>query len=52
MVWGRLPAATLQNAYGMTETCSPTTLMPPGEELRHVASVGWPVPIARNTSSG
>jgi len=41
-----LPAATLQNAYGMTETCSPTTLMPPGEELRHVASVGWPVPIA------
>jgi long-chain acyl-CoA synthetase len=41
-----LPAATLQNAYGMTETCSPTTLMPPGEELRHISSVGWPVPIA------
>ena len=41
-----LPTATLQNAYGMTETCSPTTLMPPGEELRHISSVGWPVPIA------
>jgi long-chain acyl-CoA synthetase len=41
-----LPTATLQNAYGMTETCSPTTLSPPGEELRHIASVGWPVPIA------
>jgi acyl-CoA synthetase (AMP-forming)/AMP-acid ligase II len=41
-----LPRATLQNAYGMTETCSPTTLSPAGEELRHVSSVGWPVPIA------
>ena len=41
-----LPQATLQNAYGMTETCSPTTLMPPGDELRRVSSVGWPVPIA------
>jgi long-chain acyl-CoA synthetase len=41
-----LPTATLQNAYGMTETCSPTTLSPPGEELRHISSVGWPVPIA------
>lgn len=41
-----LPAATLQNAYGMTETCSPTTLMPPGQELRRISSVGWPVPIA------
>ena len=41
-----LPTATLQNAYGMTETCSPTTLAPPGEELRRIASVGWPVPIA------
>jgi acyl-CoA synthetase (AMP-forming)/AMP-acid ligase II len=41
-----LPTATLQNAYGMTETCSPTTLSPPGEELRRISSVGWPVPIA------
>jgi long-chain acyl-CoA synthetase len=41
-----LPGATLQNAYGMTETCSPTTLSPPGEELRRISSVGWPVPIA------
>jgi len=41
-----LPAATLHNAYGMTETCSPTTLMPAGKELSHISSVGWPVPIA------
>jgi long-chain acyl-CoA synthetase len=41
-----LPNATLQNAYGMTETCSPTTISPPGEELRRISSVGWPVPIA------
>jgi long-chain acyl-CoA synthetase len=41
-----LPQATLQNAYGMTETCSPTTILPPGDELRKVTSVGWPVPIA------
>lgn len=41
-----LPTATLQNAYGMTETCSPTTLSPPGEELRPISAVGWPVPIA------
>jgi long-chain acyl-CoA synthetase len=41
-----LPTATLHNAYGMTETCSPTTLMPAGEELRHISSVGRPVPIA------
>ena len=41
-----LPDATLHNAYGMTETCSPATLMPVGEELRRVSSVGWPVPIA------
>ena len=41
-----LPQATLQNAYGMTETCSPTTFMPPGEELDRITSVGRPVPIA------
>jgi long-chain acyl-CoA synthetase len=41
-----LPQATLQNAYGMTETCSPATVSPPGEELRRISSVGWPVPIA------
>lgn len=41
-----LPNATLQNAYGMTETCSPTTVSPAGEELRRISSVGWPVPIA------
>jgi long-chain acyl-CoA synthetase len=41
-----LPHATLQNAYGMTETSSPTTLMPFGRELARASSVGWPVPIA------
>ena len=41
-----LPQATLQNAYGMTETSSPTTLMPFGQELARISSVGWPVPIA------
>jgi long-chain acyl-CoA synthetase len=41
-----LPGATLQNAYGMTETSSPTTLLPFGEELARVSSVGVPVPVA------
>jgi len=41
-----LPQATLQNAYGMTETSSPTTLLPFGQELARISSVGWPVPIA------
>jgi long-chain acyl-CoA synthetase len=30
----------------MTETSSPTTLMPFGRELARASSVGWPVPIA------
>jgi len=30
----------------MTETSSPTTLMPFGQELARISSVGWPVPIA------
>jgi long-chain acyl-CoA synthetase len=40
------PAARLYNAYGMTETCSPTTLLPASEALARVSSVGWPVPVA------
>lgn len=40
----RLPGLTLVNAYGATETTSPTTLMPPGMNLEHVDSVGQVVP--------
>jgi long-chain acyl-CoA synthetase len=42
----QLPALLLMNAYGATETTSPTTLMPPGETGRHIDSVGRPVPCA------
>jgi acyl-CoA synthetase (AMP-forming)/AMP-acid ligase II len=41
-----LPALQLMNAYGATETTSPTTLMPPRETARHADSVGRPVPCA------
>jgi long-chain acyl-CoA synthetase len=40
----RLPGVTLINAYGATETTSPTTLMPPGKNLEHLDSVGQVVP--------
>jgi len=40
----RLPNLTLINAYGATETTSPTTIMPPGENNKHPASVGQVVP--------
>src|SRR5579864_526237 len=40
----RLPDLTLLNAYGATETTSPTTIMPPGENSSHLASVGQVVP--------
>jgi long-chain acyl-CoA synthetase len=40
----RLPALTLVNAYGATETTSPTTLMPPGRTADHADSVGRVVP--------
>lgn len=42
----QLPALLLMNAYGATETTSPTTLMPPGETVRHIDSVGRPLPCA------
>jgi len=42
----RLPALTLMNAYGATETCSPATLMPRGQTGTHRDSVGLPVPCA------
>ena len=40
----RLPGLTLINAYGATETTSPTTIMPPGENAAHLDSVGQVVP--------
>lgn len=39
-----LPRLTLINAYGATETTSPTTIMPPGESAAHPDSVGQVVP--------
>ena len=40
----RLPRMTLMNAYGSTETTSPATVMPPGEQAAHLESVGRPLP--------
>jgi acyl-CoA synthetase (AMP-forming)/AMP-acid ligase II len=40
----RLPRLVLMNAYGATETTSPTTVMPPGETAGHEDSVGQTVP--------
>jgi long-chain acyl-CoA synthetase len=42
----RLPRLTLMNAYGATETASPATIMPPGLQADHLASVGRAVPAA------
>ena len=40
----KFPKLTLVNAYGSTETTSPSTLMPPGDGTAHVYTVGMPVP--------
>lgn len=40
----RLPGLTLLNAYGATETTSPTTLMPMGHTRDHADSVGQALP--------
>jgi len=40
----RLPGLTLMNAYGATETTSPTTIMPMGMQAAHLDSVGAVVP--------
>lgn len=40
----KLPGLTLVNAYGATETTSPTTIMPPGLQAGHLDSVGIVVP--------
>lgn len=37
------PGMTPMNAYGSTETTSPATLMPAGEQASHLDSVGRPV---------
>ncbi len=42
----KLPGLTLLNAYGATETTSPTTMMPMGETRAHADSVGVPLPTA------
>jgi len=42
----RLPGLTLVNAYGATETTSPTTMMPMGDTPTHADSVGVPLPAA------
>ncbi len=42
----RLPALTLLNAYGATETTSPTTMMPAGLTRAHLDSVGVALPAA------
>ena len=40
----KLPGLTLMNAYGATETTSPTTIMPMGLQAAHLDSVGVVVP--------
>ena len=40
----KLPGLGLQNAYGATETASPTTLMPAEHTAERPDSVGWTVP--------
>ena len=42
----RLPALTLLNAYGATETSSPASLMPAGQTRSHADSVGVALPAA------
>lgn len=41
-----LPRLQLLNAYGATETTSPTTLMPVGQTRAHADTVGAPLPCA------
>ncbi|MGB3864831.1 MAG: fatty acid--CoA ligase family protein, partial [Xanthobacteraceae bacterium] len=41
-----LPGLTLVNAYGATETTSPSTIMPPGFAASQIDSVGRPCPGA------
>lgn len=41
-----LPQARLHNAYGMTETCSPTTILADADALPQASTVGRPIPTA------
>jgi acyl-CoA synthetase (AMP-forming)/AMP-acid ligase II len=43
----KLPGLKLMNAYGATETTSPSTIMPAEFTTSHLASVGLPVPNCR-----
>ena len=43
----KLPGLKLMNAYGATETTSPSTIMPAEFATSHLASVGLPVPNCR-----
>lgn len=42
----QLPALTLMNCYGATETTSPATLIPAGQMAAHLDSVGAPLACA------
>ena len=42
----KIPGLKLINAYGSTETTSPSTIMPPEWTARHIDSVGLPCPGA------
>lgn len=42
----KLPQLGLMNAYGATETTSPTTMMPPAKSATHSDSVGLEAPCA------
>lgn len=42
-----LPGLTLLNAYGATETTSPTTMMPAGDTRDHADTVGVALPAAQ-----
>jgi long-chain acyl-CoA synthetase len=43
---GKIPGLKLINAYGSTETTSPSTIMPPELTAEHIDSVGLPCPGA------
>jgi len=46
----RLPTLELMNAYGATETTSPTTISPIGSDVAHADSIGVPLPARRYES--
>jgi acyl-CoA synthetase (AMP-forming)/AMP-acid ligase II len=48
----KLPGLGLYNAYGSTETTSPSTIMPAGRTAEHPDSVGWTVPCGEIIAVG